>query len=51
MSITRRQAIAVLAGAVPALRGIYTLAREAPPQSLRFRRARRAWKIVERKEI
>jgi hypothetical protein len=39
MSITRRQAIAVLAGAVPALRGIYALAREAP-QSLRFRRAR-----------
>jgi len=30
MSITRRQAIAVLAGALPALRGIYTLAREAP---------------------
>ena len=30
MSITRRQAMAVLAGAVPALRGIYTLAREAP---------------------
>ena len=30
MSITRRQAIAVLAGAVPALCGIYTLAREAP---------------------
>jgi hypothetical protein len=30
MSITRRQAIAVLAGAVPALRGIYTLA-ERPP--------------------
>jgi hypothetical protein len=39
MSITRRQAIAVLAGAVPALRGIDTLAREAP-HSLRFKRAR-----------
>jgi hypothetical protein len=29
MSITRRQAIAVLAGAVPALRGIHSC-REAP---------------------
>jgi hypothetical protein len=29
MSITRRQAKAVLAGAVPALRGIDTLAQEA----------------------
>jgi hypothetical protein len=38
MSKTRRQAVAVLAGSVPALRGIYTLAREAL-QSLRLRRA------------
>jgi hypothetical protein len=37
MPITSRQAVAVLAGSVPALRGMYTLAREAL-QSLRFRR-------------